>query len=614
MGCEVKIIEDSVNPYNGIRLTTFQLRYWRAIHAEVMTHRVFCAAFDSVLEFDLPGGMRKKNRPRTRRVYYMKIEDFVKKWHNGAKKHIPPRRNNLNINLIDDDKVYTAKELSEILGYAFPSTIRTYCRKKRISVENPNKTRSEDYLILGKKYKEFFNNPLLRTYDIKERLRKMQIRQYDEENKTFTVSNVVDCCYSGKKEVFSVIAEEFNFSGSKDHLLLTENGWKRIEEIIPGEDKILVKKFGKNEEDFLDPNRLKNIDGVYTCKFARDIKPSIFKNQNNRCLDCGLGVDDGVVGFDVHHVIPVSIDKSKAFDVDNIVVLCKECHKKRHKKRMWEVEPWGLIPKYVLVDKIVSRGVQDTYDLEIAGNFPNYIANGVVVHNSRNASSSRAIPVKKIIKQVWNDPAGPTFWGKNQAGMQAYEELDGWSRIIVQNLWEFASKCACTMAFIMNLFKPHKQILNRILEPWQYISVIITATEWDNFFELRAHPAAQPEIQVLARKMKDALEMSQPISRKCHLPYISDEERKSFDIDVLMKLSTARCARVSYLTHDGKTPSFGKDIELHDRLVGSVPIHASPTEHQAVAVNDIKFHKNFRGWSMYRETLEKSLEDKNGSR
>jgi len=227
---------------------------------------------------------------------------------------------------------------------------------------------------------------------------------------------------------------------------------------------------------------------------------------------------------------------------------------------------------------------------------------------SRNASSSRAIPISKIIKQVWNDPAGPTHWGKNQAGMKASEELTGWRRMFTKGIWRLSSRIMCSIVWLVDkVAKPHKQTFNRLLEPWQYITVIVSATEWDNFFSLRDHPDAQPEIRELAMKMKSAMKYSIPQEREYHLPYITNEERGKYRLDTCMKLSSARCARVSYLTHDGKTPSFDKDMELYIRLVGSVPIHASPTEHPSKAVDTENYIKNFCGWEQHRVTVEKTI-------
>lgn len=228
---------------------------------------------------------------------------------------------------------------------------------------------------------------------------------------------------------------------------------------------------------------------------------------------------------------------------------------------------------------------------------------------SRNASSSRAIPINTFLKQVWNDPAGPIHWGANQPGMKARTELTGFKKWFARHAWTFTGKVVCSFVWIVNkLVKPHKQTFNRLLEPWQYISVIVTATDWDNWFALRDHPDAQPEICELAQKMRKEMNKSTPVVRDCHLPYVKDKERMRYDESTCMKISTARCARVSYLTHDGKVPVFEKDMQLYNDLVGSTPIHASPTEHPAKAQSNDKYIKNFRGWKQHRVDVELTID------
>lgn len=234
---------------------------------------------------------------------------------------------------------------------------------------------------------------------------------------------------------------------------------------------------------------------------------------------------------------------------------------------------------------------------------------------SRNAGSSRAIPVRKMLSQVWNDPAGPYYWGANRPGMQAGDELTGWRLALAKRTWKWAGRSACVFAWAAMKLGLHKQVANRILEPWQYINVVVTATEWDNFFSLRCHPDAQPEMQMLARDilstMKAAIENDQVDILQpgdWHLVYVTDKERASLPVDVLLKISAARAARVSYEAFDGNG-DIDKEIERHDKLVGSVPIHASPTEHQAQALawklDDGA--RNFRGFKQYRAFVEEGL-------
>lgn len=241
---------------------------------------------------------------------------------------------------------------------------------------------------------------------------------------------------------------------------------------------------------------------------------------------------------------------------------------------------------------------------------------------SRSASSSRAIPIEKMIKQVRENPAMPIHWGKNQSGMQAREEhnalvrlptLPGLRTKIVTNeqAWRIAANQAADIAEAMMNAGYHKQVVNRLLESFQWIHVIVTATEWQNFFELRYHEDAQPEIFELAKLMRHVMDHSQPKILKMgewHLPYVSQKERVIYPLHILKKLSTARSARVSFANHDGSSPDIDKDCQLYERLVGSRPLHASPCEHQGTPLsNPDEWSGNFRGWFQHRKEVERLI-------
>jgi hypothetical protein len=252
----------------------------------------------------------------------------------------------------------------------------------------------------------------------------------------------------------------------------------------------------------------------------------------------------------------------------------------------------------VIEDSVAPHGRRIT-TLQLC--YPRFIHAEFMTHRvfSRNASSSRA---------VRNNPAMPIHWGRNQPGMQASGVLEGTELAMVQNLWKEAANRAADFAQAMAGFNLHKQVANRVLEPFQHMHVVMTATEFDNFFELRLHPDAQPEIHELARVMSEAMDASQPNAvdfNDWHLPYITDNERHSVPVADLLKMSTARCARVSYLKHDGGVATKEEDFALYERLVGSDPIHASPCEHQATPM-EMSYDKckNFIGWRQYRFDVE----------
>lgn len=281
-----------------------------------------------------------------------------------------------------------------------------------------------------------------------------------------------------------------------------------------------------------------------------------------------------------------------------------------------------MINAKIIEDSISEAGKRITTMQLI---YPRMIHSEFMTHRvfSRNASSSRAIPVKLMIEMVRNNPASPVHWGRNQPGMQAASELEGDELDAAVYLWEEAAVQAAAIAEEMNELGLHKQVINRILEPFQHIHVVVTSTEWDNFFALRDHEAAAPEIQAVARPMKLALANGTPTllhAGEWHLPYIGADERKVLPNEIARKASAARCARVSYLKHDGSAPDIAGDIALYDRLVGSMPIHASPVEHQATpdTLSDLRgwenwrFHGNFVGWLQNRKLVEVEFETEKG--
>jgi hypothetical protein len=247
--------------------------------------------------------------------------------------------------------------------------------------------------------------------------------------------------------------------------------------------------------------------------------------------------------------------------------------------------------------------------------YPRFIHGEVMTHRvfSRNAASSRAIPTPKMLAQVWNDPALPVYWGANQPGMQAKAELTGWRLWAAKKLWVLTGKTVCGFVWAMNKIGLHKQIANRPLETWQWMKTIVSSTEWENFDNLRNHPDAQPEFQVLARSAIVARQSTSPTeldwgnktTAGWHLPFVTESERATQPLDTCIAISAARCARVSYLTHDNKRPDIAKDLELFKRLVGSVPLHASPIEHQACSAHKEDYRSgNFKGFEQYRGIYE----------
>lgn len=257
----------------------------------------------------------------------------------------------------------------------------------------------------------------------------------------------------------------------------------------------------------------------------------------------------------------------------------------------------------VLLDSVcIETGCRlTTFELS----YPRIIHSELMTHKrfSRNAGSSRAIPSAKLRQMVKEHPFFPSAWGSNQRGMQAGDALPLEVAIENNKDWQYALDVMLEVSRRLADRGTHKQLANRLLEPFQYITVIVSATELANFFHLRYHPDAQPEFQDLAKKMFRAYSESNPqrlLVGEWHTPLINGKDQKELDMVDLLKVSTGRCARVSYLTHDGRRDT-SEDIALHDRLVSSG--HWSPFEHVAQALPGPYSSGNFVGWHQYRKNF-----------
>lgn len=306
--------------------------------------------------------------------------------------------------------------------------------------------------------------------------------------------------------------------------------------------------------------------------------------------------------------------------------------------------------------------------------YPWFIHGELMTHRvfSRNASSNRAIPLKKMLEEVRSDDlrAEPEYWGAEQKGMEPGDELNDWNKLNATTIWRAAAHDAALRAEGLSNIGAHKSLCNRLLMPFTHANVIVTTTEWDNFFGLRLDDAADPTMRALAVAMWAAMQASMPKllqPGQWHLPFVeeNDEPVATNDMEaaylmsreeplddqsrvyreLLIKISVARCARVSYESFptklsdgtivQGKRSTVEEDLKLYDRLVGAQPLHASPAEHQATPdelldatymMDEAPFgwnnrdlpinkygkdavwknerqHANFIGWRQYRKML-----------
>lgn len=282
----------------------------------------------------------------------------------------------------------------------------------------------------------------------------------------------------------------------------------------------------------------------------------------------------------------------------------------------------------------------DTFQLR----YPRMVHADFMTHRvfSRNASSSRAIPVKSLIARDANYYV-PNF-RKNKPGMQPGGAMSPEKQAAAEAVWSRMAAVCAEGALELSELGVAKQWANRPLEWFGYIDVVVTATDWKNFFGLRDHPDAQDEIEILARRVSDVQAAASPLTLapgQWHLPYIRPEDREyiswacrtnsgplvdqlkrllfAFDHPLLRYLtwdeigmiavSVARCCRVSYSKHDGSASTIEEDVDLFLRLAGAQPIHASPLEHQATPASGLlkneltAYTGNLNGWCQYRKLV-----------
>jgi len=292
----------------------------------------------------------------------------------------------------------------------------------------------------------------------------------------------------------------------------------------------------------------------------------------------------------------------------------------------------------IIADSTNKRGTRiTTFEVE----YPRIIHSELMTHRvfSRNAASSRAIPVNTMLDLIEANPATPSHWGKNQPGMQAQEELGELEKEAVKELWLSACKSAVSHARVMNDIKAHKQVINRITEPYQHMKVVLTGTDFANWFWLRDHADADPTIAELAGKMLMSYKQSKPEllrDGEWHLPYVQcsyDKEDRlqrywtddiaEITLEQALMISSSSAAQVSYRKTDG---SLEKAQMVYDRLVNSTPVHASPFEHCAMCFDEavdfygdwidgithvnrdgVYFSGNLRDWIQYRQLLPNNV-------
>lgn len=284
----------------------------------------------------------------------------------------------------------------------------------------------------------------------------------------------------------------------------------------------------------------------------------------------------------------------------------------------------------VICDSVAPCGERLT---TVVATYPRFIHSEIMTHRDRerNAASSRAIPWTSMMLAIEDNPVIPIFWGSEAKGMQTGGEID--DPEAAERIWLEARDSAVMYAKQLAELGVHKSLVNRITEPWMWITTVMTATAWNNFFRLRCHPDAEIHFQKIAGMTRDAIYASTPQRLRAgdwHLPFWDNEDwtrlgaigydaavellqgydKPDYIQEFARRVSVARVARVSYLTHGSSERSFEKDIQLFDRLVnGSGFGHWSPHGHVAKALMTKERSGPFVGFMQYRKTFANECAD-----
>lgn len=259
-----------------------------------------------------------------------------------------------------------------------------------------------------------------------------------------------------------------------------------------------------------------------------------------------------------------------------------------------------VFPRIILAELVTHRLLFVDQDADLAMLYEAYDED--IPHSlSKNAASSRAVPVTKMLERTRNYPYIPVFRGARK-GMTSGEPVDDAKQAQALEIWADMMEVCMSGVEMLAELGIEKGIANRPLEWFSHIEVLLTATEWKNFFLLRDHPAAMFEIRELAQAIRKQMERSQPQTLypgDWHLPYAYGFVTENF-----AEASAARCARLSYKSlATEQTSTYAEDMALFNKLTADNPKHLSPLEHPAMALDKHERHGNLMGWKSLRKDM-----------
>ena len=535
-------------------VASFRIICDRGVANELVRHRVasYCLSGDTTIWFDLPSG---QGPLRHRRKYAVPIRQLYRCWEHGACSTINRKRKLAPINMISPEELYSSKDLACLTGRR-RETINNLVRlgylsghiRHNVETDSPNKRRM---MISGADWISYVSKQTTVSVPMQDRLKNMKIRCCDNETGEIVNTNIVNVVYSGVKQVFNVVLDNgYQIKASKDHLFMTNLGWKRLE------DAISLKGCGSGAVWDSPPNLLIAVNGYPVgtllnvagnrrgmslttggrrnlsttkhghlnprwrggitperqkiAKWTSSIAPTIHAKFNYTCQLCGLRGGS----LHVHHVDPVYHNVSRAYEKDNLLTVHASCHRQLESRNLelallsaiadgispqdfWKNHHFEkqecddgkkskrttrLVRDWARIVKVDFVGDEDTYDIEVASDHHNFVANGFIVHNSQESTRYCGYSKEKFGGHIsLIHPLGLT-----ETQIERREKHFQ----LIQALYDLE---------IADGLKP--QIARGVLPTCLKTELVCTMNfrEWRHVFKLRTSPQAHPQIDEVMR-------------------------------------------------------------------------------------------------------------------
>lgn len=509
-------------------------------------HRTACLAGDALLYFDLPGAEKRGRRQR----YNVSIADFHRMWTKGTE-HPIAKKKPLYTSRIDPDREYTIPELARRVGRR-EETLREYVRSGALESRRvvPTSPRAPSILVPGRAWHAFALRQPTARVDMRGRLSSMRLRSCDEQTGEITHTKVADVWESGVKPVFQVTLENgYSLKMSKDHRCLTERGWLTLAEATG------LRRSDRGGVTWRSDAPAFSVNGAPA---YRDREWLSARRAEGLSID-EIAARAGISYHSVRKYLKLYGLSYSPREKARLSGLAQRGQRRTSRaRRAWTPEHleiirrarsgpasnfWKggmstrLVRQFSKVARIEYVGDEMTYDLEVAGPYHNFVANGFVVHNSVNEYSGR-YSLMPMLFYTPSEEQLQTQSAKNNQGRsgqsvpaEKYAEATArWNEI--RRLSQSAYEWMTTQEMARELARIDLPLSTYTQWYWK-----IDLHNLQHFLKLRVDSHAQWEIQEYGRVMAGMLKKLAPHSYEAWIDYdVCGSRMSRMELDALRKL------------------------------------------------------------------------------